>query len=417
MMQIRLLIAAVTLALASAAPAQEWTRFRGPNGSGVGKAALPDQIGERDIVWRATLPGSGHSSPVVFGERIFVTCTPDASQAPVARRSVVCVSAKDGKLAWQREYSTGGYRKHADNSFASPSCAVDDAHVYAWFAGPDGSVLVALTQAEGREVWKRELGAFTSMHGAGASPIVEHGMVVLQSSQDGPGSFVQAFEPATGKTVWKIDIASGQHAISTPCSIIGADGKPQLVSLSDGGMLGIDPTSGKKLWELVKFTASGYRCVASPVILDGGLIMAQTGQGQANSEIAVIRNAGMGKPEKAYDIVRTGGYVPMPVAAGDLVFLWKENGLVTCVRAATNEQLWSERVEGPYYASPVCVGGKGGRLYNVTRGGELVVIEAGEKFRLIQRFPLGEKNSYASPALAGGRLYVRTFTQLIAIGK
>ena len=141
------------------------------------------------------------------------------------------------------------------------------------------------------------------------------------------------------------------------------------------------------------------------------------GQGTANSEIAVIRNAASGSPEKAYEIVRIGGYVPTPVAAGDLVFLWKENGFVTCVKVATNDQLWSERVEGPYYASPVCVGGKGGRLYNITRAGELVVVEAGEKFKLIQRFPLGEKNSYASPAVAGGRLYARTFSQLIAIGK
>ena len=116
-------------------------------------------------------------------------------------------------------------------------------------------------------------------------------------------------------------------------------------------------------------------------------------------------------------MVRIGGYVPTPIVVGDLLFLWKENGTVTCIRAATNEQIWSERVEGPYYASPICVGGKGGRLYNLTRGGELVSIAASEKFELIQRFPFAEKDSFATPAVSGGKMYVRTFSKLISLGK
>jgi outer membrane protein assembly factor BamB len=159
------------------------------------------------------------------------------------------------------------------------------------------------------------------------------------------------------------------------------------------------------------------RCVASPVLTTEGLIIAQCGQGQAASEIQAIKGAAENKPAKAYEIVRTGGYVPTPIAVGDLLFLWKENGTVTCVRSSDGEQIWSERAEGPYYASPICIGGKGGRLYNITRAGELVVIGATDKFKLIQRFPLGEKNSYATPAVSGGRLYVRTYTQLISIGK
>jgi outer membrane protein assembly factor BamB len=157
--------------------------------------------------------------------------------------------------------------------------------------------------------------------------------------------------------------------------------------------------------------------VASPVVMEGGLIVAQTGQGQANSEIAVIGGAASGKPAKAYDIVRIGGYVPVPIAVGDLLFLWKENGTVTCTHTKNGEQIWSERAEGPYYSSPICVGGKGGRLYNITRGGDIVVLAAADKFKLIQRFPLAEKNSYATPAVSGGRLYVRTYSQLISIGK
>jgi outer membrane protein assembly factor BamB len=241
--------------------------------------------------------------------------------------------------------------------------------------------------------------------------------VILQSAQDEPGSFIAAFDPASGKQLWKNEIKSGQHSIATPCLFKSAEGVSQLLSLSDGGLAGFDTKTGAKAWALEKFTDHGYRCVASPLVLEGGLIVAQTGQGQANSEIAVIRDAAAGKPAKAYDVVRIGGYVPTPVAVGDLLFLWKENGTVTCTRTATGEQVWSERVEGPYYSSPISVGGKGGRLYNVTRGGELVVIAAADKFKLIQRFPLNEKNSYATPAVSGGHLYVRTYSQLISIGK
>ena len=408
-------ILAALLCLTSGVLAQEWTRFRGPNGSGIGQAKLPEQLTQSDVAWRATLPGTGHSSPVLWGDRLFVNCTPNAEgPAESARRIVVCVDAKDGKILWQREFSTGPYRKHADNSFASPSCAVDADRVYAWFAGPDGSQLVALTQGDGTQVWKQDLGPFTSMHGPGASPIVEKGVVYLQSSQDGPGSFLQAFESATGKSLWKKDLKSGQHAISTPCLVESPSG-PQMVSLStENGLLAFHPATGAPLWALPDLFK--LRCVASPVVTESGLIVVQCGQGQAASEIQVIKGAPEKKPEKAYEIVRIGGYVPTPIAVGDLLFLWKENGLVTCLKAGTNEQLWSERVEGPYYASPICIGGKGGRLYNVTRAGEIVVLAADEKFRQIQRFPLGEKTSYATPAVSGGRLFVRTNTQIFCIG-
>lgn len=415
-MHSRPLVAALVLLSQTGLFAQEWPRFRGPNGSGLAKADLPEQLAEKNVLWKVALPGSGHSSPVIWGERVFVTCTPDgAGPAESARRVVAGLSAKDGKLLWQREFATGAYRKHADNSFASPSCAVDGERVYAWFAGPEGSQLVAMSQADGTVAWDQKLGPFTSQHGPGASPIVENGVVFLQSSQDGPGSFLQAFDAKSGKSLWKQDLKGGQHAISTPCLLPSPAG-PQLVSLStDNGLLAFDPKTGSKLWALPDLFK--LRCVASPVLTSDNMIVVQCGQGQAASEIQVIKGAAEKKPEKAYEIVRIGGYVPTPIAVGDLLFLWKENGTVTCTRAGTNEQLWSERVEGPYYSSPICVGGKGGRLYNVTRSGDVVSVAADEKFRLIQRFPLNEKNSYATPAVSGGKLFVRTYTQLYCLGK
>ena len=406
----------ITLALVAftfTTHAQEWTRFRGPNGSGAAKADLPDPITEKNIHWRITLPGSGHSSPVIWGDRIFLTCTPSGVTDADARRIVVCIGAKDGKLQWQREYSTGAYRKHSDNSFASPSCCVDAERVYFWAAGSDKSFLVALAHADGKEVWSRELGPFQSQHGPGCSPFVLDDMVILNSDQDGPGSFVQAFDAKSGTTRWKADMKSGKHTIATPCILAGKVSAQIITTSFSNGMVALDAKTGTRAWELPDLFT--MRCVGSPIVTDGGLVLGQCGEGAANSFVEVVKPGA--KPEKAYEVIRTGGYVPTPIAVGDLLFLWKENGLVTCLRAATNEQLWSERVEGPYYASPICIGGKGGRLYNLTRSGELVVISADEKFKLIQRFPLGERNSFATPAVSGGTLYVRTHTQLFAIGK
>ena len=416
----RILLPAL-IALALPVGAQDWTRFRGPNGSGLGKANLPEQLSDKDINWRCELPGTGHSSPVVWGDRIFVTATPKTSPDGGAIRFVICVDAKTGKIQWQRGFDIGTYRKHADNSFASPSCTVDATRVYAWFAGPKGSVLTALAQDDGKLLWNKDLGPFNSQHGQGASPIVENGAVILQSSQDEPGSFIAAFDAATGKPLWKNEIKSDkaadfkpQHAIATPI-LLPTPAGPQLISItSETGLVARDPASGKQLWAISDIFK--LRCVASPVATAEGMIVAQCGQGQAASEIQVIKGAAARKPEKAYEVVRTGGYVPTPIAVGDLLFLWKENGYVTCIRSATNEQLWSERAEGPYYASPICIGGKGGRLMNITRQGELVILAADEKFRLIQRLPLGEA-SYATPAVSGGRLYIRTASHLISIGK
>ncbi len=412
---LRSIVPAALIALTFSAGAQEWTRFRGPNGSGIANAKLPDQLAEKDINWRCKLPGTGHSSPVVWGDRIFVTATPDGSADAEAKRVIVCVGAKDGKIQWQREYATGVYRKHADNSFASPSCTVDAERVFVWIAGPDKSQLIALAQADGKPLWSADLGPFISQHGAGASPIVEKGEVILQSSQDEPGSFIAAWDAASGKQLWKNEIKGGQHSIATPCFLAGKDGL-QLVSLStDNGLLGLEPATGKSLWSMPDIFK--LRTVASPVLTSEGMIVAQCGQGQAASEIQVIKGAATKQPAKAYDIVRIGGYVPTPIVVGDLLFLWKENGTVTCTRSSDGEQLWSERVEGPYYSSPICIGGKGGRIYNLTRAGELVSIAAADKFKLIQRFPLNERNSHATPAVSGGHLYVRTSTQLISIGK
>ena len=411
-MNSRQLPAALTavLAFSFSAHAQEWTRFRGPNGSGIAKGAnLPAEFSEADFNWKVELPGSGHSSPVIWGDRVFVSATP----AGTAKRAIVCIEAKSGKTLWTREYETAAFRAHADNSYTSMSPAVDAERVYAWWGSPEASALVALDQKDGKEVWRRDLGPFVSQHGPGASPIVEGDAVLLNFAQDEPRSFLLALNAKSGKELWKHEHPGASSSASTPCILKNADGTREAILISRTvGMTAVDVATGKVTWELPGLLPK--RCIASPVVTEAGLVIGQCGEGQAESFVYAVKPGSGGKPaEKVYEVIRTGGYVPCPLAIGDRLFLWKENGLVTCLRAANNEQVWSERVEGPFYGSPIALNG---RLYNITRRGDLVVIGSGDKFEKIARIPLGE-GSFATPAVSGGRMYLRTFTHLISVGK
>ena len=390
--------------------AQEWTRFRGPNGAGLGVAEkFPAELSERDFFWKIELPGRGHASPVVWGERIFVTSNP----AETTQRVVSCVSAVDGKTLWKKEYATGGYRQHSDNNYAAATPAVDAERVYFHWASPEASGLVALDQKDGRELWKVDLGPFLAKHGPGTSPIVFEDLVILDFDQDEGKSFLLAVDVKTGKTRWRRPHEGTKSSASTPCIFTPKSGAPQIITESfSTGVVASDARTGAVVWQFPSIMTK--RCVSSPFVTPGGLIIAQCGEGRAESFVEAVRPAADGKSaEKAYEVLRVGGYVPTPIAVGELLFLWKENGLVTCLRSATGEQLWSERVEGAFYGSPICVNQ---RLYNMTMRGDLVVLAVGEKFQPPQRLALGE-GSHATPAVSGGRMYLRTFTHLIAVGR
>jgi outer membrane protein assembly factor BamB len=392
-----------------AATAPEWPRFRGPNGAGVGGAVnLPEKVSDADVLWKVELPGMGHSSPAIAGDRIFLTAADKTS----GNRTLVCISAKDGSTLWKQSFDGPVFREHADNSFASATPALDGERVYLTSYSPEGSWLAAFDQKDGKQLWKKELGTFNSQHGPGASPVVWEDLVISDFDQDEPKSYVAAFDSKTGTERWRWEKEGTKHSSSTPCIFTPKKGAPQVVTISFSvGVAGLDARTGKQVWCLPGLLPK--RCVASPIVTPAGLIVAQCGEGQAESFVEAVRVSDDGKTaQKLYEVVRTGGYVPTPIAVGDFLFLWKENGLVTCLRAASNEQVWSERVQGPFYGSPVAVGG---RLYNITRKGELVVLSAGDKFQEIARFNLGE-GSHATPAVAGGRMYLRTFTHLLALG-
>ena len=414
-----LLAAALALAgLSLTTNAQEWTRFRGPNGTGVSDAkTIPTKITANDINWKIELPGIGHSSPVLWGDHIFLTTAGDAGGL-----KVLCLAAADGKTLWQHDFPLTPFAKHKFNSFASATPAVTAGAVYVVWNEPEHYFLAALDHT-GQVLWQRDFGAFVSQHACGTSPVVVGDKVILGGEQDGqefvPGStrtgesFIAAVDAKTGKTLWQTPRRSVVVAYSTPCVRQAKDGKLSLIFNSQAhGISALDLETGKELWSYDK--AFDKRSVSSP-FMAGDIIFGSCGSGGGGNYVDAIKAGdptAAGKPELAWQLKKSMPYVPTGVAVGDLVYLWSDGGILTCVHAPDGEIRYQERVGGNFFGSPVLIDG---RLFAVSTAGELVVAEASDKFNVLHRFPL-EELCHSTPAVAGGRLYIHTERHLISIG-
>jgi len=387
---------------------QSWARFRGPNGSGIEETAdLPLPWTDKDYRWKVQLPGTGYSSPVVRGERVFVTSANEED----GTLFVQCLKAPSGEQLWKQTFPSTTYRMHKFNSYASSTPPADERYLYVTWATPKSYVVVALDQGQGREIWRSDLGPFVSQHGFGASAIVLADLLIVPNDQDGASSAV-ALDCQTGKTRWQTPRRSQGAAFATPCVFQPDGGKPQVILSSWAhGITSLDPQSGKVNWELPVFQ---NRVVGSPTVA-AGLIFAAAGVGGVGRQMVAVQP---GDPDRgveakvAYNIQGSLPYVPVPVARGSLVFLWNDQGIVTCLDGPTGKVHWRQRVGGDYFGSPVRLGD---RLYCIARDGKLVVLAAADKFQLLARIDLGER-SHSTPALAGGVLYLRTVSHLMALG-
>lgn len=412
------LVPCLLAVLASSGMGKEWTRFRGPNGAGNSPAKnLPATWTEEDYNWRIKLPGVGHSSPVLWENKLFILSADDSA----ATRFVVCVDAHNGKTLWAKSFPFTVHHKHTLNSFASSTPAVDAQRVYISATTPDEYTLMALDH-QGEVVWKRDLGPFVSQHSGGISPIVYEDLVILGNDQDAESrdktakgvSFLIAVDARTGETRWQVPRTSDLVAYSTPCIYRPSDGKDELIFNSKAhGITSLDPETGRVNWEIANLFDK--RSVSSP-ILAGGLIFGSCGAGGGGNYVVAIEPGSQQNnrlPKLAWKIDKSAPYVPTPVALGDLVFLWSDQGVLTCADAASGEVHWRNRVGGNYYGSPIIADGK---LYCINTDGEVVVVAAKrEGYELLGRVPLGEY-SHSTPAVDNGVLYLRTASQLFSLG-
>jgi outer membrane protein assembly factor BamB len=405
----------VATLLSLTASAQEWTRFRGPNGQGQSESAatIPITWTEADYNWKVDLRDVGHSSPVIWDDKVFVT----SADPDTATRHVLCFDTKSGNQLWERDFPGKKYHVHNQNNFAVSTPALDDKRIYLAWASNDEFVLQALTH-DGQDEWQINLGPFISQHGFGTSPIVVDDEVIITNDQEGEDRFLIAVDSATGKERWRIPRKYAENrqnaSYATPCILETPAGRELIVCSWAYGITSHDLKTGAVNWEAPVFK---LRPVGSPVLADG-LILANCGEGQegkGNNMVVAIKpgNKDGAAAQLMYSIPKSSApYVTTICTAGDLAFLWGDGGIVSCIDIPTGKVLWRQRVGGVFYGSPVRVGD---RIYCMSLDGDVVVLAAAPEYKLLARNSLGE-GSQATPAIADGRMYLRTLSHLISIG-
>ncbi|HYE97577.1 MAG TPA: PQQ-binding-like beta-propeller repeat protein [Planctomycetota bacterium] len=399
-------IAALILVLPSALGAQDWPGWRGPKGDGTSaEKGFPVTWGpDRNVRWKTPIPGKGHSSPIVVGDRVFLTtCLEDTGE-----RRLLCLSAADGRLLWQKEVLTSPLeRKHKLNSFASSTPASDGKHVWSAFLAQD-RFHVFCHDLDGNLVWKTSPGTFSSVHGFCSSPVLWKDTVIFNGDQDAD-AWIVALEKATGKERWRADRPNKTRSYVPPV-IFELAGRPQLVLSGSKCVASYDPDTGEQIWLLDGPTE---QFVASLVTTEGVLFV--TG-GYPKHFLIGIKPDGKGNVTATHEIWRdTRGvsYVPSPVAWGPHFYVVSDIGQASCLEASTGRRLWMQKLGRHHSASIVAAEG---RLYFLDDDGTTHVVKAGDAFELLAKNEIGEE-AYASPALSRGRVYIRGAKHLFCIGE
>jgi glucose dehydrogenase len=383
--------------------AQDWPQFRGPGGDGHATGSdLAAEWGEsKNIRWKASIPGAGWSSPVISGDRIWLTT---ATKAGTSLR-LVSLDKASGKVLLDKEiFAVSDPAKiHAKNSFASPTAIVDGDRLYLHF-GMQGTACV---RTNGEIVWKTRFD-YNHVHGSGGSPILSNGKLYINC--DGADSqYVAALDAATGKELWRAGRKT-YMAFATPQLIRHGSGV-QLISPSAWRTISYDPETGKELWWVTY--GEGFSNVPRPVFGHG---MVYVATGFYTPEILAVRPDGNGDVTSSHIAWRFGRGVPLtssPLLAGEELYIVSDNGIATCLDARSGQLRWRERIGGNHSASPTLADG---RIYFLSEEGESLVIRPGKTFQKIASNRL-DGRFLASPAVSGRAIFLRSAEHLYRIEK
>jgi outer membrane protein assembly factor BamB len=386
----------LALAGCAAPPPDDWPRWRGRDGSAVQDGSpLPCRWSPSENVrWSAEIPGEGASSPVVSGSRVFLTSSLEGG----TRRALHALDRATGRLLWSREVrDPDPERASALAGHAAATPATDGTCVIAFF----GNAGVLCVEVDGTVRWRRELGAFESELGLGSSPILHAGRAILVCDHDGSrftsfDSFIVAIDLATGEVAWKAPRPGLERSWSTP---ILAEGR--LVVNAQDELRAYDPATGRELWKVGGMT--GW--VAPSPVFGEGRIFATSGK---NGPVLAVDPEGRVLWQEASG----GPYVCSPLLYRGLLYVHDESGILTCRDASRGRVLYRERLRGKFTASPVAGDGK---VYATSEEGVTSVLRAGERFEILAENRLGDE-VLASPALAGGGIFLRTRRRLFCIG-
>ena len=430
----------LTLLTPAVLSAENWPAWRGPRATGVSmEANLPERwSATENVAWEAPLRGAGVSSPVVFGNYVFVTSqegtgvrrdgnhpslVQGAEREGSGERTLTGAAGSDrtrfiiaafdratGKRAWEHVIDADGELQgvHDKHNLASPSPVTDGERVYAWF----GTGQIVALDMNGKVAWQRhlgkEFGPFEINWGHASSPALYKDSLILLCYHT-PSSYLLSLDARTGKTRWKADRGKDVISYSTPLVVEGPRG-PELVVNTSEGVEAHNPETGERLWHFAEPNRFPIP-VASPH--QGMLFLTR---GYRSGPYMAIKTGGRGDVSKthvAWHVPTGAPYVPSAVHYNGLFYMAGENGIVNAVDAETGERVWQERIGGIFTASLVAGDGK---IYLVSETGETVVLAAGRTPKVLARNKV-EGHFVASPAIAGGRLFLRADNRLIAIGR
>lgn len=372
----------------------DWPWWRGPHRNGwASETPVPTRFSETEnLVWKTPVPGRGHSSPTVVGERIFLTTADESQQI----QYVLAFDRKTGRQLWQREVNRGAFpaRNHPKNTEATPTVACDGERLFATFYNHDAVQLLAL-DLDGQPVWSKTAGAFRPQryeYGYAPSPLLYRELVIVAAEWDG-NSFLAAFDRATGDQRWR---TPRPHNISFSSPVVATvAGKEQLLISGADKVWSYNPANGKLLWSTPGTTAA----TCGTMVWDGDIVFASGGYPKAQT-LAVLAD-GSGKVlwsnnQKCYEqsLLAYQGYV----------YGLTDQGVLYCWNGRTGKEMWRERLAGPVSASPVLAGG---HIYWANELGTLYVFKPNpQKFELVAENQIGN-DAFPSPAICGGQIFLR----------
>lgn len=444
--RIRSLLTALLLCLLPGAAwgVPAWPSFRGPQASGVAEGPAPTAWNAEagtNVLWKTPIPGLAHSSPVVWGDKVFITTAVSTEANPTFRHGlygdvdsvetraehswrVFALDRKTGKVLWERVAHSGvpKVKRHIKATHANSTPATDGRHVVALF----GSEGLYCYTVDGELKWKKDLGVLDAgwfydpsyQWEYGASPILYKNLVIVQADLQ-KGSFIAAFDLADGRQVWRTE-RDEIPSWATP-SVFEAGKRAELVTNATKHVRGYDPLTGRELWRL----AGNSEIVTPTPIAAHGLAYVTSGYAPIQPIYAIRLGAANGDitlPEGkeateavAWSKKRGGPYMPTPIVYGDYLYTCANNGILTAYDAKTGAQVYRERVAGSrtaaFSASPVAADGK---LYFASEDGDVYVVKAGPKFELLATNPMGEV-LMATPAIVDGTIIVRGRQHVFAI--
>jgi outer membrane protein assembly factor BamB len=420
--------------------ADDWPHWRGPAASGVSaERGLPERWSQNEnVAWKAALGGLGVSSPVVSGDLVFATSQTgsgtvrpgprlvqggnplEAGERPLGGGPtkgdgnvtflISAFNRVNGRQAWQVTLKAEQPfpSVHEKHNLASPSPVTDGERVYGWFATGQ----LAAVDMQGRLAWQKHLGAeyspFEINWGHGSSPVVYKDHLILLCYHES-ASYLLALDAKTGAVRWKKDAARGVTSYSTPL-VVEAGGTAEIIVNSSAGVSGHDLASGERLWHIEE---TNRFPIPMPLFHDG---MIYTSRGYRSSPFMAIRPGGKGDVAASHVPWRVssgGPYISSLVYYDGLIYMVGDVGVLSVADAKTGERVHQERIGGVYTASPVAGDGK---IYLVSEDGETTVVAAGRRPRILARNRL-DARQLASPAIAGGRLFIRADDTLFAIGR